>query len=155
MIALSQKVHGGIMTGYKKYQGNQVNGAGPLGLVLLTYDVVYKSLGRARMAVERGDFVFEGEQTVLALEALLELSTSLDMEAGADIAQDLSRLYQYMNERLVHHMCSKSVEGIDEVMALTETLRGAWKGLEDRQRQPAARPQSRAAARPAMAAYGY
>ncbi len=143
------------MTGYKAYQGNQVDGAGPLGLVLLTYDVLYKSLGRARLAVERGDFVFEGEQTGRALEALIELSSSLDMEAGADIAQDLAKLYVYMNDRLVKHMCSGSLEGIDEVMALTETLRDAWKGLEDRQRQPAARPQSRMAARPAMAAYGY
>jgi len=143
------------MTGYKKYQGNQVDGAGPLGLVLLTYDVMYKSLGRARMAVESGDFVFEGEQTARALEALIELSSSLDMDAGADVAADLSKLYQYMHERLVHHMCSGSLEGIDEVMALTETLRGAWKGLEDRQRQGAARLQSRTAARPAMAAYGY
>jgi len=143
------------MTGYKAYQGNQVDGAGPLGLVLLTYDVLYKSLGRARLAVERGDFVFEGQQTALGLEALLELSTALDMDAGADIAADLSKLYMYMNERLVHHMCSGSVEGLDEVMALTDTLRGAWKTLQDRQNQPAARPQSRMTARPAMAAYGY
>jgi len=143
------------MTGYKQYQGNQVDGAGPLGLVLLTYDVLYKSLGRARMALEGGDFVFEGEQTARALEALIELSTALNMDAGEDIAEDLSSLYQYMNERLVQHMCSGSVEGIDEVMALTETLRDAWKGLEDRQRLPAARPQSMSSTRPAMAAYGY
>jgi len=143
------------MTGYKAYQGNQVNGVGPLGLVLLTYDVLYKSLGRARLAVGNGDFVLEGEQTGLALEALIELSTALDMDAGADIAADLSKLYIYMNERLVEHMCSGSVKGLDEVMALTETLRGAWKGLEDLQKAPAARPQSRMAARPAMAAYGY
>jgi len=143
------------MTGYKAYQGNQVDGAGPLGLVLLTYDVLYKSLGRARLAVERGDFVFEGQQTALGLEALIELTTALDMDAGADIAADLSKLYVYMNERLVHHMCSGSVEGLDEVMALTDTLRGAWKTLQDRQNQSAVRPQSRMTARPAMAAYGY
>ncbi|MDQ6968790.1 MAG: flagellar export chaperone FliS [Mariprofundaceae bacterium] len=143
------------MTGYKTYQGNQVDGAGPLGLVILTYDVLYKSLGRARYAVEQGDLSFEGVQTGLALEALIELSTSLDMDAGKDIAEDLARLYIYMNEKLVAHMCSGSVKGIDEVMALTETLRDAWKGLEDRQRMPAARPQSSMAARPAMAAYGY
>ncbi|MDQ6998655.1 MAG: flagellar export chaperone FliS [Mariprofundus sp.] len=145
------------MTGYKAYQGNQVEGAGPLGLVILTYDALYNSLGRARIGAESGDHAFEGEQTGRALEALIELSTSLNVEEGGEVAVSLANLYLYMNERLVAHMCSGSVEGIDEVMTLTLTLRDAWKGLEDRQRMPAAtrRPASRMRSQVATASYGY
>ncbi|RLL54353.1 flagellar export chaperone FliS [Mariprofundus sp. EBB-1] len=144
------------MTGYKAYQGNQVDGATPLGLVLLTYDALYKSLGRARLGVESKDMMLESEQTARALEALIELSTSLNMEEGGEVAVNLARLYIYMNERLVSDMCSGSVVAIDETMALTQTLRDAWKGLDDRQRKPAMRSQaSMGGMQTATAAYGY
>jgi len=143
------------MTGYKTYQGNQVEGAGPLGLVLLTYDALYKSLGRARMAATNGDFLFEGQQTGRALEALVELSTSLNMEDGGEVAANLSRLYYYMNERLVSEMCSGSVAALDEVMDLTQTLRDAWKSLEDRQRMPVSRPKVTRSMQTVSAYYGY
>jgi len=144
------------MTGYKAYQGNQVDGTGPLGLILLTYDALYKSLGKARLGVESNNIVLEGEQTGRALEALIELSTSLNMEEGGEVAGNLARLYIYMNERLVSEMCSGSVMAIDEVMALSQTLRDAWKGLEERQHKPVMRSQpAMSSMQTATAAYGY
>ena len=119
------------MTGYKAYQGNQVEGAGPLGLVLLTYDVLYKSLARARFACESNDFAVEAEQTGRAIEALLELSSALNMEAGGDIAQDLARLYAYMVKRLTADMCSGSTKALTEVIDLVQTLREGWQQIAD------------------------
>ncbi len=143
------------MTGYKAYQGNQVEGAGPLGLILLTYDALYKSLGRARLGVESKDMMLESEQTARALEALIELSSSLNMDEGGEVAVNLARLYVYMNERLVSEMYTGSVAAIEEIMALSETLRDAWKGLEDRQRKPVMRSPSKGGMQAATSAYGY
>jgi len=121
------------MTGYKAYQGNQIDGAGPLGLVLLTYEALYKALGRARLAIESGDIAFEAEQTGRALEAIVELSSSLNIEEGGDIARNLADLYIYMTTRLADQMCQNSTDGIDEVMHLVATLREGWKALEKQQ----------------------
>jgi len=142
------------MTGYKVYQGNQIEGTGPLGLVILTYDALNKSLGRARLGIESKDFAEEATHTARALEALIELSTSLNMEQGGEVATNLARLYSYMSSRLTDAMCSGSTTAVDEVMALASTLRDGWKTLQIQQQKvrPVTRPAARNAA-PAMAAY--
>jgi len=123
------------MTRYQAYQGNQVEGAGPLGLVLLTYEALYKSLGRTRMAIQAGDMVAEAKQTGFAMEALIELATSLNMEAGGDIAQSLASLYAYMMNRVTEGLCSGSTESVDEALRLVQELREGWMQLSNQQKQ--------------------
>ncbi len=117
------------MTGYRAYQGNQVEGSGPLGLVLLTYEALYKSLAHAYRAVEGGDLAAEVDHTGRALEALIELSTSLNAEKGGEVTKNLGALYAYMIKRLSEGMCSCSTGHIKEVMQLVQTLREGWQQL--------------------------
>lgn len=122
------------MTGYKAYQGNQVEGSGPLGLVLLSYEALYKSLGHARRAIEAGDLTAEVDHTGRAMEAIIELSTSLDSQNGGNIATSLASLYAYMMRRLNEGMCSCSSAAVEEVAALVQTLREGWQGIQEQQR---------------------
>jgi len=124
------------MTGYKAYQGYQVDGSSPLGLVLLSYEALYKSLGRVRRAIEAGDLAAEADHTGRAMEAIIELASSLDMEKGGEVADSLASLYAYMMKRLSKGMCSCSTEAVDEVIRLVQTLREGWQQL-DRQQQNA------------------
>jgi len=99
------------------------------------------------MAILAGDMVAEANQTGLAMEALIELSSSLNMEAGGDIAQSLASLYSYMMNRVTEGLCSGSTESVDEVMKLVQELREGWMQLsiQQKQQQPA-NPQLRAVA---------
>ncbi len=117
------------MSAYKAYRGQEIQGAGPLGLVVLTYDALTASLARAKQAIEEGDLVAEADHTSRAMEALIELSTSLDMEAGGDIAASLASLYNYMMNRLTDNLCSRSTEAVEEVLELAQTLRESWQEL--------------------------
>jgi len=121
------------MTRYQAYQGNQIEGAGPLGLVLLTYEALYKSLGRTRMAVMAGDMQAEADHAGRAMEALIELSGSLNMAEGGDIARSLASLYAYMMNSLTGGLCSSSTESVDEVMKLVQELRQGWMQLSAQQ----------------------
>jgi len=121
------------MTGYKAYQGNQVEGSGPLGLILLSYEALYKSLGHAKRAIEAGDLTAEVDHTGRAIEAIIELSISLDAEKGGQIARSLGSLYAYMLRRLNEGMCSSSPQAVDEVVALVQTVREGWQGVQDQQ----------------------
>jgi len=121
------------MVGYKAYQGNQVNTSTPLGLVLLSYEALYKALGRAKHAIDGGDLAAEVNHTERAMEAIIELSSSLNKEAGEDIAEHLDSLYQYMLRCLGDGMCSCSTESVDEVMLLVATLREGWESISKQQ----------------------
>lgn len=117
------------MTGYKAYQGNQVQGSGPLGLVLLTYEALNKALGRAKHAIEAGDIAAEAEHVSRALEAIVELTTNLNMKEGGEVAKNLASIYNYMFKRLTEGMCTSSAEHVKEVMQLAQTLRDGWQQL--------------------------
>ncbi len=121
------------MTGYKHYRGRQVEGASPLGLLLLTYEVLVQSLTRARLAAESGNIEIQTEQTTRAMEALLELISSLDHEKGGEIADHLSSLYVYMYRRMMEGQDEHIVASLDEVMRLAQTLREGWQDLARQQ----------------------
>lgn len=121
------------MTRYQAYQGHQVQGAGPLGLVLLTYEALYKALAGAARSIEARDLAAEADFTSRAMEALIELSSSLDYDNGGKIARDLGGLYIYMMNRLTNNLCSGSSEPVREVMDLVQTLREGWQQLDKRQ----------------------
>jgi len=121
------------MTGYKVYQENRVEGASQLGLVHLSYEVLYKSLAHARLAIEAGDLAAEAEHTCRAMEAIAELATSLNMEMGGAVAKGLASLYAYMMKQLSGGMCTCSTEAVEEVMQLVHTLREGWQQLAEQE----------------------
>jgi flagellar protein FliS len=120
------------MTGYQKYRGVQVEGANPLELILLTYDVLIKSLRLAKLAGEEENIAAEAQQLSRALEALIELVTNLDMEKGGAIAASLGSLYAYMSRRIMEASAGGDTgAAIDEVLSLANSLREGWQGLSD------------------------
>lgn len=117
------------MTGYQSYRGLQVEGAGPLELIQLTYDALIKALAKAKAAEEVKDAAAEADQLSRAIEALIELSSSLDMQSGGKIASSLASLYAYMSRRLLEGQAQDSASAITEVMSLAQTLRDGWQEL--------------------------
>jgi len=124
------------MVGFQTYQENQVAGAGPLELVLLSYEALFKSLGRTRIAIMAGDMCAEAESTGKSMEALIELSSSLNMQEGGEVAENLAALYVYMMNRLTSGLCSKSTEHVDEVLTLIQELREGWMALSVQSNRP-------------------
>lgn len=121
------------MTANRAYRSHQVNGAGQLELVLLTYDVLIRNLNLARGAAAAADYEMQAEYSMQAITALLELISSLDHEAGGEMASNLGSLYAYMYRRLMDGQLNDTVNALNEVMSLAETLREGWQGLSDQQ----------------------
>jgi len=123
------------MTVYKLYRGQKVEGATPIGLVLLVYEALVQSLMQARSAAENGDMELQVERTSRAMEALIELMTSLDHEKGGEIAGNLASLYTYMHRRLLEGQSGDVVAALDEVLKVAQTLRESWMELSRSQTQ--------------------
>jgi flagellar protein FliS len=112
------------------YQRTQVDTASPAKLVVMLYDGAIRFLKQGQAAMERGDREAQNHYLLRAQRIIAELASSLNMEAGGEIAANLMALYQFMQEQLVLANFQDDVEKIRKVREMLESLRQAWAQVE-------------------------
>ena len=115
---------------WKSYRRIATQTAPPGQLVLMLFDGAILSLDRALLGFNCSDI---GERNTAihnnvqrAVEIIRELNSSLDLEAGGQLADTLRNLYAFFERRLLESNIKKSRKGIDEVMPMVKQLRDAW-----------------------------
>ncbi|MDK2856662.1 MAG: flagellar secretion chaperone FliS [Bacillota bacterium] len=110
---------------YAKYREMQVTTATPGQLLLMLYDGAIRFLREAEEAL-KGGRLEDGHRLLLKAEDVVaELMSTLNFEAGP-IAQNLYRLYDYMQRRLIEANVKKDASLVQEVAELLSGLREAW-----------------------------
>jgi flagellar protein FliS len=115
---------------YEVYQRTQVDTASPAKLVVMLYDGAIRFLRQAQAAMQRGDREGQNHCLVRAQRIIAELASSLDLEAGGEIATNLMALYQFMHEQLVIANLQDDVSTVQKVREMLESLREAWAQVE-------------------------
>ena len=115
---------------WKSYRQIATQTAPPGQLVLMLFDGALLSLDRALLGFNYTDI---GERNTAihnnlrsAVEIIRELNSSLDLEAGGQLADTLRNLYCFFERRLSESNRTKSRKGIDEVIPMLKELRDAW-----------------------------
>ncbi len=111
------------------YQANAVQAATPVELIIMVYDECINSLTRAEHAFSiKGPERIEqiGNHLLHAQDAITELSLSLDMEKGGEVAENLSRLYDFMTRHLVDANVKKDLKALQDVRQMMTELRDTW-----------------------------
>jgi len=132
--------------------------ADPHKLILLLYEGALLAISSARDQILRKDFAAKGKSISHAITIIDEgLKFSLDKNAGGKLAQSLSALYDYMNQRLLIANLKNDIAALDEVSRLLTELKGAWEEIRPEvlsaQRRATVQPQT-APAKPAALTYG-
>ena len=120
------------------YRVNAVNSAAPENLVVMLYDGAIRFLGTAIRAFEHEDpldFNLTIHTNITKTQAIIrELNHALDLDNGGALAQSLSGLYVYFDNRLQKANINKDRAIIEEVLELVSELRDAW---EESHKNPA------------------
>ena len=104
-----------------------VASADPHRLILMLFDGALAAIATARLAMSRSEVAAKAAALTKAI-AIIDggLKASLDVEAGGELAQRLSELYDYMLKQLLLANLRNEVTTLDEVGRLLNELRGAW-----------------------------
>lgn len=117
-----------------------VAGASPETLIVMLYDGAISAIGMARHRLEAGDHAGKGRCISKAIGIIEEgLRGSLDVDAGGELASNLSALYEYMSHRLMVANLRNDGVILDEVAGLLRDLKLAWDGLVAGQQAAVAR----------------
>lgn len=110
----------------KYYQNNQVLTAKKPKLILMMYDGAIRFARESINKIRSKDIAGKGTYIRKTQDIILELMNSLDMENGGEIANNLSKLYLFMNRNLIMANIQGEEKYIEDVIKILEELRAAW-----------------------------
>jgi flagellar protein FliS len=110
------------------YKKNQFYTADKGTLLLMLYQGAIDFLRRAKGHIEKGQIGDKGIYLSKAHAIIAELLSSLDSQAGGDLARSLEALYRFMMDQLMDAHLSNDVKAIDDVLSLLSTLKEGWEG---------------------------
>ena len=100
-------------------------------LIVLLFNGAIQRAEEAKRHIAAGSIEHVHNNLIRAQEILGELRSALDMKTGA-IAQNLDRIYEYLQHLLITANLRKSVEPIEECLGHLTVLRDTWKEAFDK-----------------------
>lgn len=124
------------------YREAAVQGAGPIGLVILLYEQAIEDIRRALAAHAGGNIESRTREINHALLVLGHLEATLDQDRGGMVAANLQRFYRQVRASLVEALCKQSAAIFERQIALLMQVREAWCQVERDLSLPSATPDS-------------
>lgn len=112
-----------------KYLTQQVMTASPAKLVYMLYDRAIASLREAIAAIEEGAIEKRWKANNRAMEIINHMWSTLDVERGGEIGENLNQLLPYMMLRLPDVDIHNDPQPARDVIVLLEPLRDAWREI--------------------------
>lgn len=112
---------------YKQYSHNEISTSSQGKLILMMYDGAIKNVKLAMRCLEKKDIAGRGMHIRKSHDIINELSLALDPKKGADIAQKLERLYQFMLSQLILATIKAEAKPLESVLNVLYTLQEGWK----------------------------
>jgi flagellar secretion chaperone FliS len=110
---------------YASYRKIATETADPMELVIMLYRGAINFLNTAERSMLAGDVAPAHTALVRAQEIVAELMGTLNLDAG-DVARNLHRLYDFMQQRLIEANIQKDVAITSEVRAMLTDLLLTW-----------------------------
>ncbi|HEY7393131.1 MAG TPA: flagellar export chaperone FliS [Bryobacteraceae bacterium] len=125
-----------FQSAHDAYLENRVLSAEPLELVKMLYQGAIGAVQDARHHLASGKIIERSRAITKACAILTELTTTLNGEAGGELAKRLGSLYDYMRRKLLEANFRQSDEPLGEVLSLLATLSESWVEISKRTQAP-------------------
>jgi len=109
-----------------RYLSDSVNTASPAKLLIMLYDRLVLDLAHGEEALRGGEREAAHYRLTHAQEIILELRTSLDVEAWSG-APGLAGLYGFLLTELIGANIGRDADRVAACRAIVEPLRDAWR----------------------------
>lgn len=109
------------------YRSTQTQVSSPLELVVLLYDGALRFLAAAERAMAARDLRARATAISRAMAIVIELQSTLDLTSGAEVAAELDRLYEFVQDRLLTATRDHDVAALGQAQQVLGQLAEAWR----------------------------
>lgn len=114
----------------RAYRESAVRGASPVGLIVMLYEEVLRTLRRAQRAIQQNDI----EARTLALSHVLDivghLQSTLDFGQGGEVANNLSRFYNVVRAKIFEANLQSSSEILELLSKEFSLFINTWQQVD-------------------------
>ena len=104
--------------------------ASPHNLIQMLLDGALGRLALAKGYIERENHEEKGRAIGSAISIIGGLQSSLNLEQGGEVAENLDALYTYMTKQLFTASSMNDAAKIEEVSGLLEEIREGWQAIK-------------------------
>jgi flagellar protein FliS len=115
---------------YGTYKRVDVETASQGKLIVMLFNGAIQRAEEAKRQIEKGRLESVHNNLIRAQDIIAELRGALNMSAG-EIAQNLDRLYEYLQHLLIMGNIRKDVQPINDCVRMMTTMRDTWRDLFD------------------------
>lgn len=112
------------------YRLHSVQGATPLGRVVMLYDAALARMHSAILAINGGNIQQRGIHLNRVLDIIVELEGTLNFARGGEVAQTLKAFYIYARATVLQASIENSSERIRMLVKHWTTVSDAWHQIE-------------------------
>lgn len=111
---------------YQAYKKTQVSTASQGDLLVMLFEGAIRFSNQAIDAINESNLSVANEKLLRVQDIMTELTTSLKLDVGP-IADNLNRLYTYINQLLVEANIKKDTNLIEQAITLLTELCDTWR----------------------------
>tara|TARA_R110002033_G_scaffold166514_1_gene205197 strand:+ start:2663 stop:3067 length:405 start_codon:yes stop_codon:yes gene_type:complete len=120
----------GSMQSYRKVSvDSNLAVATPHRIIQMLLAGALERLAQAKLAIENNDIANRGVLIGKAIGIVNGLNGSLNMDAGAEVAGNLTQLYDYMLRRMSEANLNNDSQAIDDVVSILKTIKEGWDAI--------------------------
>jgi flagellar protein FliS len=108
------------------YRKSAIEGASPIGLVVVLYDTLWGDFRRASDAIRNGDIASRCKELNHALVVLGQLESWVAPDSETELAASLTLFYRYLRAQVMEASVKQSSAVLDAAMELILHVRAAW-----------------------------
>lgn len=106
-----------------------VDVADPHLLIQMLIDGALERINSAKYHMTQKNIAKKGEDISKAISIIDGLITSLDIEKGGELAENLLSLYDYMQRKLVEANLTDKMDNLNEVALLMNEIKAGWSAI--------------------------
>jgi flagellar protein FliS len=125
---------------HKSYRISAIQGASPIGLIIVLFDALAGDLRRAAAALRRNDIEERCRQLNHAVLVLGQLDDWVDRASGGEASEKLIAFYAYLRKQMMQAAVTRSAETLEASIATIMDVRAAWQQLDARTLEPLPEP---------------
>ena len=114
----------------KVYQRVQISGLNQKELIVMLYSGALKFINEGKNLILEKDINRTHEKLSKARDVFVHLLSTLNMEAGGELAEKLSSLYAYFIEKITMANVTKEIGELDDIIPLIQEIKESWEKID-------------------------